>query len=420
MLRQQGLVAIIGLVVLFVVLHLGFAPEHHAPRTSGATMLGGIAFLLMTCSIVLSTRLPVLEDLFGGLDRMYQVHRVAGTFTAIFALVHFFGVPKELPEGVDPVANALVPSAPMGMLGLVFLVIGLFVALNRKIRYSRWRPTHKVMALVYVLIIGHFMTAPGIFFERFSVSGILLMLAAVVGIVSLVYSLFGMNRRTAIPFTIEAVNALERATEVVLKPVGEMLNFRPGQFAFVEIQDKGWSEPHPFTISSAPEEDRLRFTMKVLGDWTRKVREDLQPGGEVLVRGPYGRFDAAASGAKKQIWLAGGIGLTPFLSKLRAMEKGDDREIHLVYAAREEQDAIFLDELKTRAAELGNITLIPLFSDEGNFARVDKMQENLRDPLDTYEYFMCGPKPMTDGLLKDLKKAGVSRRNIHTEAFEFR
>ena len=76
--------------------------------------------------------------------------------------------------------------------------------------------------------------------------------------------------------------------------------------------------------------------------------------------------------------------------------------------------------LEARAAELGNVTLIPLFSDDGNFARGDKMKENLPDPLSTYEYFMCGPKPMVDGLMKDLRKEGVSRKKIHTEAFEFR
>jgi len=419
MLHKQGVLAIVGLITVFAVLHLGFAPDQHEPRTTGTTMLGGIAFLLMTCSIILSTRLEVFEDIFGGLDRMYQVHRVAGVFAALTALVHFFGVPKELPAEVDPVANAIFPSGPLGILGLIFLVIGLFIALNRKIRYSRWRPTHKVMGIVYFLIIGHFMTAPAIFFERFSASGFLLIAAAIIGLGALFYSVFGMNKRTALPFTIEAVNPLERATELVLKPVGQMLDFKPGQFAFVEVQGKDWSEPHPFTISSAPGDDRLRFTLKVLGDWTRKVREELEAGGEVLVRGPYGRFDATTAG-KKQIWLAGGIGLTPFLSKLRAMEKGDQRQIHLVYAAREVGDAIYLDELKDRAAELGNVTLVPLFSDEGNFARVDIMKQKLPDALDTYDYFMCGPKPMIDGIMKDLKTAGVPRSKVHTEAFEFR
>ena len=382
-------------------------------------MLGGIAFLLMTSSIILSTRLEILEDWFGGLDRMYQVHRVAGVLAALTALMHFFGVPKELPVGIDPVANPLIPSSPLGMLGLIFLVIGLFVALNRKIRYSRWRPTHKVMALVYVMVIGHFMTAPGIFFERFSASGIILVLSATVGSAALLYSLFGMNKRTALPFTIEAVNTLERATEVVLKPADRMLDFNPGQFAFVEIEGKGWNEPHPFTISSAPGEDKLRFTMKVLGDWTRKIREELQPGGKVQVRGPYGRFDTAKAG-KKQIWLAGGIGITPFLSKVRAMEMGDERQIHLVYAAREEQDAIFLDELKDHAARLGNVTLVPRFSDEGNYARVDMMKQKLSDPLNTYDYFLCGPSPMVNSIMTDLKREGVSRNKIHTEVFEFR
>ncbi len=423
MLRKTGLYVMLGVIAVFIALHLGFPPEQHGARVTGTTMLGGIAFLLMTFAVILSTRLSVLEDMFGGLDRMYQVHRVAGVFTALTALVHFFGVPKELPVGADsvadPVVNALLPSMPLGMLGLIFLVIGLFMALNRKIRYSRWRPTHKVMGLVYVMIIGHFMTAPAIFFERFSASGLLLVAAAGIGVVALGYSLFGMNKRTAVPFTIEAVNHLERATELVLAPDGAMLDFKPGQFAFVEIQGEGWSEPHPFTLSSAPGEQKLRFTMKVLGDWTRKVREELKTGGKVLVRGPYGRFDATQAG-KKQIWLAGGIGLTPFLSKIRAMKQGDARDIHLVYAAREASEAIFLEELKDRASAFGNVTLVPLFSEEGNFARVDMMKQKLPDALDTYDFFMCGPKPMVDGIMGDLKKEGVPRARIHTEAFEFR
>ncbi|SLN13419.1 Flavohemoprotein [Roseovarius albus] len=420
MLRLQGINAIIALIAVFALLHLAFVPDAHTFRTTISTLLGGIAFLLMTCSVILATRLEVFEEMFGGLDRMYQVHRVAGTFTAVFALVHFFFIPKELPAGVDPVANSTFPSAQIGMAAMVLLVIGLFVALNRKISYSRWRNPHKVMALVYILVIGHFMNAPGIFFERFSASGILLILATLVGTVALIYTAFGMNKRTAQHYTIEAVNALERATEVVLKPVGDMLKFKPGQFAFVEIQGKGWSEPHPFTISSAPGEDRLRFTMKVLGDWTRKVREELQPGGEVIVRGPYGRFDASKAESKKQVWIAGGIGLTPFLSKLRAMDADDDRDIHFAYAARNKEEAIFLEELQAIAAERDNLTLYYFFSEDGDFARVDAAKERLPGALTDYEYLICGPKPMVEGLMKDLKKEGVKRKAMHVEAFEFR
>jgi len=102
------------------------------------------------------------------------------------------------------------------------------------------------------------------------------------------------------------------------------------------------------------------------------------------------------------------------------MKPGDDRQIHFVYASRNEEEAIFLDELTSRADELGNITLYPLFSDAGEFARIDVAKERLPDSLGSYEYFICGPKPMVDGLMRDLKKEGVQRNKIHTEAFEFR
>lgn len=419
MLKRTGILLIIAMLALFAGLHLGLAPDTHEPRTTGATMLGGMAFLLMTISILLSTRMKTAENLFGGLDRMYQVHKYCGVIAGLLVLAHFFGVPKELPPGADPQVMSLFPSGPLGMLALILLAISLAITLNRKIPYHRWRLPHKAMGLVYFLVIGHFMTAPSIFFERFGPSGLMLMAAAAIGVVSYIYSMFGLNRRTALEYTIEKVNALERATEIVLKPVGTSLDHKAGQFAFVEVQGKGWDEPHPFTISSAPGEDRLRFTMKVLGDWTRKVREELKPGASVVVRGPHGCFDTTKAG-KKQIWLAGGVGLTPFLSSIRDMKPGDDRDIHLVYAARDVNDAIFLEELKERAAALGNVTLVPLFSDEGNFARVDIMKTKLSDPLDTYDYFLCGPKPMVDSLIRDLKAQGVARARIHTEAFEFR
>ena len=419
MLNKQGVIGIAFLLAVFMGLHLGFAPEHHDPRTTGTVMLGGVAFLLMTVSILLAARPGFLESAFGGLDRMYQVHKFCGITAGLLILVHFFGVPKDLPVGADPVANPLAPSGPLGMIAMILLVISLGLALNRKISYNRWRGPHKLMGVVYILVIGHFMTAPGVFFEKFTPSGYFLIAAAAIGVLSFLYSLFGMNKATARRFKIEAVNAMERATEIVLSPLGDAMPFKPGQFAFVEVQGKGWSEPHPFTVSSAPGEDRLRFTLKVLGDWTRKVREELVPGGEVIVRGPYGKFDAAKA-RNKQIWLAGGIGVTPFLSKIRDLKADDAREITLVYAVREEKEALFLDELLQRAADHPNLKVVSLYSNQGEFARVDIMKTKIDGALTDYDFFLCGPKPMLKGLIKALKAEGVPSKSVHTEAFEFR
>ncbi|UZD90311.1 ferric reductase-like transmembrane domain-containing protein [Cognatishimia activa] len=419
MTKRAGIFGIVSILGLFALLHIGFANDEISPRALGATLVGGIAFLLMATSIFLATRPSVLEDAFGGLDRMYQVHKTCGVIATILVLVHFFASPKEIPEGIVATADVTFPSSPLGMAGMILLVVLVIVTLNRKIAYHRWRMPHKLMGVVFVLIVAHFMTAPEFFFDRFGPSGLLLILAGIVGILSYGYSMFGMNRASAKTYVIDAVNKMERATEVVLSPIGDALQFKPGQFAFVEVKGDGFSEPHPFTISSAPDEDKLRFTIKVLGDWTRKVREELTPGLEVDVRGPYGRFDTSHAD-NKQVWIAGGIGVTPFLSTIRGLKDGDDREIYLVYAVREGAEALFFDELREKLTMMPNMKLILLESNNGEFCKVEKIKEKLGTSMTSFDYFLCGPRVMTSSIIKDLKSEGVAANKIHTEAFEFR
>ena len=76
--------------------------------------------------------------------------------------------------------------------------------------------------------------------------------------------------------------------------------------------------------------------------------------------------------------------------------------------------------MKDRAAELGNATLVPLFSDEGNFARVDMMKQKAPDPLETVDCFMCGAKPTVDTPMADLKTDAIPSSNFHTETCPFR
>ena len=136
MLNRNGVWALCAIIAIFAIVQITTRPADRHPSITGSIMLGGIAFLLMTASIPLSTGLAIFEDMFGGMDRSYQVHRTAGVIASTFVLLHFFTSPKELPTGADPIANAIAPSSPMGMLAMIFLIIGLFIALNLKIRYS--------------------------------------------------------------------------------------------------------------------------------------------------------------------------------------------------------------------------------------------------------------------------------------------
>ena len=209
-----------------------------------------------------------------------------------------------------------------------------------------------------------------------------------------------------------------RATEVVLQPEDQMFAFEPRQFAFITIDAPGFKEAHPFTISSGAQENQLRFTMKVLGDYTRRVRDDLTEGTAVAIEGPYGRFNPLR-GSGKQVWIAGGIGITPSLSVLRTMEPGH-KTILLYYCVRSPKEALFFEELETRAAELGNVTIKRIDSNAGMQIDTATIEADLNEALNDWTYYLCGPKSMIATLSKGLKKRGTPSRDIHTEEFELR
>ena len=107
--------------------------------------------------------------------------------------------------------------------------------------------------------------------------------------------------------------------DVHLRPLGKPLDFRPGQFAMIYLEAKdGWHR-HPFTISGSPGDKSIRITVKALGDHTTRLPEAVQPGMPAVVSGPYGTFDRLR-GTDRQVWIAGGVGVAPFLSWLRSLD----------------------------------------------------------------------------------------------------
>src|SRR3970040_78401 len=109
---------------------------------------------------------------------------------------------------------------------------------------------------------------------------------------------------------------------------------RAGQFLFVRFpSEKDLNESHPFTISSAPSEDVLRLTIKASGNFTRDLFSNLKAGSDAVVEGAYGSFDYRTGGGK-QIWVAGGIGITPFLSFIRDLETDLGHDVDFYYTLR--------------------------------------------------------------------------------------
>jgi predicted ferric reductase len=241
------------------------------------------------------------------------------------------------------------------------------------------------------------------------------------GVLAYLYRQFLWERlRRRQPYQVQDVTRLNgTVAQVTLRPQGRHLNHRAGQFLYVHFDvDKTLREPHPFTISSAPHEHDVRLSIKSSGDWTQHLHEHLASGARAFVDGPYGEFNYK-TGGPRQLWIAAGIGLTPFLSWIRDLQ-GDapKHEIEFFYTTTVAEEALFLDEIRLVAARPGLRAHILHTSRDGRLS-VDKIVEATDDPSDR-DIYMCGPIAMVEAFRSAFMARGVPRSRIHYEEFNFR
>jgi predicted ferric reductase len=195
---------------------------------------------------------------------------------------------------------------------------------------------------------------------------------------------------------------------------------RAGQFLFVRFpDDRTLNESHPFTISSAPHEDVLRLTVKASGDFTRELYARLKEGADAIIEGAYGMFDYR-TGAPKQIWIAGGIGLTPFLSFIRDMDGNLAHDVDFYYTVRHPEEALFMDEIQAAAKKNPRLMVrIRCSATEGSLT-AEEIVKNTNGNLSERDIYLCGPLPMIQAFEKKFIALGVPESNIHYEEFNFR
>ena len=439
---SKGIAAITVLLVAYSALYWAYVIAIGMPFVAQFSYFAGsCSVICMALGLLLAARPRAVEASFGGLDRMYRLHKYLGVAALLLFIAHFATVP-EAPEGdaaeatevsVEGSQTAAASAAsadreeedlPIDLFGSVAMIgftLLIVISLNRKIPYHRWLTTHRFMGLFFTIVSIHVFLVlyDGQDIPFLSAPGMALALLLLVGLAAYAYKQLVYPWREKHSFTLAEVNRLERATEVVLKPRGRMFPFEPGQFAFITIDAAGFREAHPFTIASGAREDRLRFAMKVLGDYTRRVRDDLSAGADVAVEGPYGRFNPL-KGSEKQVWVAGGIGITPFLSALRTMSPGHGKTVQLYYCVRTAREALFFSEMERSAASLGGVTIARFDSDAGARISADFINDDLGGELGDWSYYCCGPKSMVMAVSEGLTKHGVPARSIHREEFELR
>lgn len=383
-------------------------------------LIGALALLGFAYVNFVSTRHPLLDHLFDGLDKAYVAHKWVSIISVVLVVVHI-GVLAGNDELI--ISRGVVTAEDSkGIIGwpsfILFAALVLLAILAKKMNYEAWKSIHKFMFLPYLIGLAHYYRCSDYAILSLSPFSIWLNLINLIGIISAVYSIF-LYERTAFRYRykISRIKFVAKDTlEIIGNTTGKDLKFTPGQFTFLKFLDKSIKFPsHPFTISQAPKKGEIQFTIKNLGDHTTKLVSKVKIGDEFAVTKSHGMFNYTR-GSRHQIWIAGGIGITPFRSFYQAGIPAEF-SIDFFYAYNNEEEGPYLEEIK--ALNQDNLRLYLIDFTEQGFLAVGKIKECviMKNPVDIY---FCGPKPMRENLRKNLKNCGINVLNFHFEEFQFK
>lgn len=367
---------------------------------------------VFAANFLMATRANWVEGLFGGLDKMYLIHRRSAVIAVVLLILHFIVVPRNPEFSIGK---------PLGFYSIVLILISVIISatpvFKRKIKYHKWLNIHKLMGVFYLLGIAHSFYVPTLTSQlplvRTYVYGM-----ALIGVVAWIYKAFLYNLfNRKLNYTVSHINNFDNdTTEVILKPNGNQLAFASGQFTFASFTGLNRNESHPFTISSHPSDEKLRLTIRALGDYTADLQTSLKEGTKARIQGAFGKFDFKIAQNKNQLWLAGGIGITPFLSFIK--EVNSDYNVTLVWSVKTVDQANYKEEIEKIAAQKPNISFVVWDSETKGLFSIDKMYKS--SSIKNHSVFICGPEVMRESYIRQLLEKGLPIENIHYEEFSFR
>ena len=425
--RWVGPSLIIGLALVLVVLWYRQRPDGIGDVRFAGELIGVEIVTLLCWALVLMTLLPLVERVFGGLDRMTVWHRRVAVVAVILIPVHLILISTQEDPDASTIGNALGYIALFGLVILIlWAILPTLIRLRLKVPhrlrdvaqrgFHQWMSWHRFIGLFVIAAMLHGIFVDQVLREASSLRWIFVAICAV-GVAAYGYrELWLQPRLRNFSYTVSETRHLDSSVaEVTLAPAAEAVTFTPGQFLFIGFNGFDEGRKHPFTISSGAGEPHLRLSIANAGDFTRDVYQQMTPGVTAKIVGPFGQFDYTDGGAN-QIWAAGGIGVTPFISWIRSFPAKLTRSIDFFYSVRTRADAIFLDEMQAAAAAHDSFTLHLHCSDTDGFLTATEITAVVKDPGTTWAY-MCGPLPMVTAFKDGLHAQGVPNRNIIWEHF---
>ena len=429
-------------------------------------MVFGIAgYCWLSLSLILSGRIKLLDRIIGQ-DRVIRLHGIYASSGIICGIVHFILKRSYIGE--------ISLQSGTGIYSLVLFVLILFMTFLYmvekpsfpipgfmsfkkvilkavRIDYSVMKIIHNLFPFIFIMLTVHVLLAYSTLenYLRISVMG-------GYGLVSVFIYFHHIILRKILPRKIhKAVIKSERispekygvpvsgtscrmlsvvSAENIAKSVtriymnfpcpAEPFVFKPGQFFYFRFfSECVGKEEHPFTVSSSPMEKGLSVTVKRAGNYTMRLA-GLKDGDYAWVEGPYGLFTPAVDGGQK-LFMAGGIGITPFLSVLKDWEiKGISFSAALLWSVKSENDITDMAVLERIKAGNPSFSFRVFVTGEksavysnGRIGEDDIRESLYSGAVNDTDVYICGPLPFMYRARDLAVRAGVPKRNIYIENF---
>lgn len=381
---------------------------------------GFAGFSLLVWQVILGTR-SLIGLFIDDLPWALKIHKYLGIWGTLLVFAHpialtiAWSLPLAYPLMPDFSSNYEI-YVSFGRMAVILLLLVWFTSaiIKSRIKYRPWKYIHYLsyFAIVAAAIHGPY-AGTSYSSKALSIVWYSMVILLIIALAMRLKFYFGIGRCRYLVTSNQKIS--QRSYLLQLQPQGgRQINNQPGQYLYIQLSSGG--EYHPFSILyNDTKTGIISLGYKTYGKFTERMSR-LQAGSSVFVDGAYGVFTSNIPPSDQAaIMIAGGIGITPFYSRIADSKRKRDV---LFYCFKDESQAPLLDPIRSAMGE----RLIEVVGDDPDPVQrlINKqlLLSRLGNPIE-YSYFICGPPGLISATRTILNDLGVNRRQIHAEEFNY-